>query len=263
MTANLGEQAHDGLSSHRAPRQVNARAHPGHRAEAIGAHLLVVDPRPDEANLVADLSSRGVHVTWVSSALDGLLEYGRVDPSAVLVSSAVEGVSASEFIAKIHEYGSTFVAAGVAADDVNDAGRLILAGASAVVARPYRAPEVWGVLQRYRHALDHHARFSLGPIELDARAYTVRVDGARIPDLPLKEFELLRVLLHRAPEVLSDEELRSSLWGSEEGGPTDNTIAVHATRLRSRLQGVARIRRIRGRGYSLTLETDALPGRFG
>ena len=36
---------------------------------------------------------------------------------------------------------------------------------------------------------------SFGPIELDARTFTVRVRGERIQDLPLKEFELLRALM--------------------------------------------------------------------
>ena len=159
-----------------------------------------------------------MHVTWVTSTLDGLLEYGRINPNAVIVSPAAQGIPATEFIAKIHEYGTAFVVAGLAADDVTDAGRLILAGAGAIVTRPYTAEDVWEVLQRYRHTLDDHARVSFGPIELDARAYTVRVNGERISDLPLKEFELLRVLLYRAPEVLSDEELRSSCGAARKAG---------------------------------------------
>jgi len=253
MTAELGAQAHDDLVADRAQRHVNARAASAHWTEATGAHLLVVDPRADDANLTRDMSARGVHVTWVPSTLDGLLEYGRLSPSAVIVASDCGGIPATEFIAKIYEYGSAFVIAGFAAEDVTDAGRMVLAGAGAVVSRPYTSDDVWEILQRHRHAIEDHAQVSLGPIELDARSYTVRVHGDVLPDLPLKEFELLRVLLYRAPGVLSDDELRTSVWGSESGRPADNTIAVHAARLRSRLQGVARIRRIRGRGYSLTL----------
>jgi len=94
----------------------------------------------------------------------------------------------------------------------------------------------------------------VGPIELDATAYSVRVDGERIADLPLKEFELLRTLMLRAPGVVTDEELRAALWGGTAGWRSGNTIAMHVTRLRARLGDVATIRRIRGRGYSLTLD---------
>ena len=78
--------------------------------------------------------------------------------------------------------------------------------------------------------------------------------GERIQDLPLKEFELLRALMFHAPEIMSNDELRVSLWGTEGTQILDNTLAVHVARLRNRLQGIARIRRIRGRGYALTLD---------
>ncbi len=133
-------------------------------------------------------------------------------------------------------------------------GALMLAGVRAAVERPYAASTIWDLLQGSAHALDDYACVTFGPIELDARAYTVRLHGQRIPDLPLKEFEMLRALLYRAPEVLTNEELRASVWHSEGALPRNNTLAVFAGRLRTRLQGVATIRRVRGRGYSLTLE---------
>ena len=79
------------------------------------------------------------------------------------------------------------------------------------------------------------------------------INGERIGDLPLKEFELLRALMLRAPEIVTDDELREALWGSEGLRPSGNTIAMHVTRLRHRLGDVADVRRIRGRGYSLTV----------
>jgi DNA-binding response OmpR family regulator len=253
MTAELESQP-DEMAADRSQHRVSARAYSAHGTETSGAaHLLVVDPRQDDAHLREDLANRGVHVTWVESTLQGLIEFGRVCPAAVIVSADARGVPATEFVATVSQYETTLVIAGLTTDDAADAGRLMLAGAGAVVTRPYGGKAVWEVMQRSRHPLDDQARVSFGPIELDARSYSVRVDGERIADLPLKEFELLRVLLCRAPEVLTDEEVRASLWGNELGGPTDNTIAVHAARLRNRLQGVARVRRIRGRGYSLTL----------
>jgi two-component system, OmpR family, response regulator len=57
----------------------------------------------------------------------------------------------------------------------------------------------------------------------------------------------------RAPGVVTDTELRDALWGSEGVRPGGNTIAMHATRLRRRLGDAADVRRIRGRGYALTV----------
>lgn len=255
MTAELRGRPQAELLADRAQRQLNARASAVHWTQMTGAQLLVVDPCADVAGLGDDMISRGVHTTWVTSTLDGLVEFGRLSPAAVIVAPDAEGVvPASEFVRTVREHSTSFVIVGVGDESAAGAGELILAGAGAVLARPYTADAVWEVLRRFSHTLDDHARVSFGPIELDTRAYVVRVRGERLADLPLKEFELLRTLMYRAPEILSDDELRASLWGSEVGGPTDNTIAVHAARLRNRLQGVARVRRVRGRGYTLTLE---------
>ncbi|WP_295656860.1 response regulator transcription factor [uncultured Nocardioides sp.] len=253
MSAALGSLPQEEHLSDRPERRPTARTHSGRWTETSGAHLLVVDPLGDDPAVRDDMSTRGVHVTWVGSTVDGLVEFGRMRPNAVVIAPDAHGIAAPEFVAKVREYGCSFVIAALDPAHASDAGGLMLAGAGAAVSRPYTAEEIWEVLQRFDHALDDHARVSFGPIELDARAYTVKVGGQRIPDLPWKEFELLRTLLHRAPELLSDADLRASLWGTDAGRPTGNNISVHVARLRTKLEGVARVRRVRGRGYSLTL----------
>ncbi len=253
MTTDLGPTVLPRAATGRRPRQFSVRAHAGRWNESPGARLLVVDARGDRERLRDDLAARGVHVTWAGSTLDGLIEFGRTEPTAVLIAPDAPGVPATEFVCKIREYGAPFVIAALDGAEAAGAGPLMLAGVGAAVTRPYTAGTVWDVLQRASPALDGHARVTFGPIELDGRAYAVRIDGERIADLPLKEFEVLRTLMYHAPEVLSDSELRAAVWGAQAEGPPANTIAVHVGRLRNRLQGVARIRRIRGRGYSLTL----------
>lgn len=199
------------------------------------------------------MAGRGVHVTWVASTAEGLIEFGRIDPHVVVVAPDAPGMPPAEFVAAVTERGTAYVVVGVRCEAATEAGGLMLAGAHAVVSRPYAADELWDRLHRIPRPLDDHALVRFGPIELDAGAYSVRVAGERIADLPLKEFELLRALLLVAPEVVTDDELRDALWGTAGKRPNGNTIAMHVTRLRHRLEGVAAIRRIRGRGYSLTL----------
>ena len=61
----------------------------------------------------------------------------------------------------------------------------MLAGAQAVVPRPYTPGHLWELLHRSTKDLDDHARVTVGRIELDAGAYRVAIDGRRIADLPL------------------------------------------------------------------------------
>ncbi|TNM44108.1 winged-helix domain-containing protein [Nocardioides albidus] len=220
--------------------------------ESTGAQLLVVDPDADDGVLARAMAGRGVHVTWVGSTLDALIAYGRTDPHAVVVAPDAPGIAPADFVGLIRGHGSPYVIAG-AADHPGDSGPLLLAGAAAVLPRPYAAQRLWELITHAPRSVADHARLEFGPIELDATAYRVRVHGERIPDLPLKEFELLRALMLEAPGVVTDDELRDALWGAEGRRPGGNTIAMHATRLRARLAGVVDVRRIRGRGYSLTV----------
>jgi two-component system response regulator RegX3 len=70
--------------------------------------------------------------------------------------------------------------------------------------------------------------------------------------LPLKEFELLHVLLANAGRVLTREVLIDRVWGSDYVGDT-KTLDVHVKRLRSKIEAdpssPARIVTIRGLGY--------------
>ena len=221
--------------------------------EAAGAQLLVVDPGHDDEGLAGAMAGRGVHVTWVSSTVDGLVEFGRLDPHTVVVSSVAPGVPPAEFVTAIRRHGTPYVVAALEHGGAAEVGGLMLAGASAVVARPYSAEHLWELLSHSPRPLADHVRLVVGPIEIDAAAYRVLVRGERIADLPLKEFELLRALMLRAPGVVTDTELRDALWGSDGLRPGGNTIAMHATRLRRRLGDAADVRRIRGRGYALTV----------
>lgn len=224
------------------------------RAAVSGSHLLVVDPVVDGARLTADMAARGVQVTVTDSTIDGLVQFGRHRPTTVVVSSAASGLPPARFVQVLLRFADPFVIAVLDRDGAEDVGELVMAGSSAVIERPYDASSVWELFQGTKHPLQHAALLVVGPLELDARAFAVKVHGERVRDLPHKEFELLRTLMDHAPDVVSDDELRLSAWGAGGGQILDNTVAVHVARLRSRLEGAARIRRVRGQGYALAVD---------
>lgn len=232
-------------------RPERERARTRRWVQSVGAHLLIVDPCVDGSSFDADMAARGVHVTRVDSTIDALIEFGRIDPEVVIVSSRAQGISAAEFVQKLLEYGSPAIIALVEAGGSDLDGPLFLAGATAAMGRPYTADAVWTLLQKSARALDDHAHLVFGPIALDARAFTVHIHGKRVPDLALKEFELLRALMYRAPEMMTDIDLRREVWSGRAG---DTTVKVHVRRLRSRLEGAATIRRVHGRGYALAID---------
>jgi two-component system response regulator RegX3 len=91
----------------------------------------------------------------------------------------------------------------------------------------------------------------VGAIALDPEQHRVLVDGVDV-SMPLKEFELLHLLLVNAGRVLPRETLIDRVWGTDYVGDT-KTLDVHIKRLRAKIEPdpsqPTRIVTIRGLGY--------------
>lgn len=215
--------------------------------------LLVVDPEPHDSGLETELLEQGVATVGCRDGAEALVEFGRRRPDAVLAAPRLPVVDTPAVVHALREAGCRTVLVGIGPEDLELAGPALVAGATGVVARPYVAAEVLGRLEVDQHDLSQRLRLVFGPLELDPSAYRVAVGETVLDNLPLKEFELLRLLMARADHVVTPEEIRAALWGEDSPGPSSNSITVHVGRLRHRLEGVAQIRTVRGRGYRLTL----------
>jgi two-component system response regulator RegX3 len=95
----------------------------------------------------------------------------------------------------------------------------------------------------------------VGDVALDPERHEVEIRGATV-QLPLKEFELLEILLANAGRVLPRETLIDRVWGTDYVGDT-KTLDVHVKRLRAKVEPdpavPTRIVTIRGLGYKYEL----------
>jgi two-component system response regulator RegX3 len=98
---------------------------------------------------------------------------------------------------------------------------------------------------------DHPDVLEVGDVRLDAGRHEVYVRGTVVA-LPLKEFELLELLMANAGRVLTRDVLIDRIWGPNYYGDT-KTLDVHIKRLRSKIESdpanPARILTVRGVGY--------------
>jgi two-component system, OmpR family, response regulator RegX3 len=90
-----------------------------------------------------------------------------------------------------------------------------------------------------------------GPVRMDVDRHVVTVRGEKV-QLPLKEFELLEVLLRNSGRVLTRMQLIDRVWGADYVGDT-KTLDVHVKRLRAKIEvdpaEPAHIITVRGLGY--------------
>jgi two-component system response regulator RegX3 len=131
-------------------------------------------------------------------------------------------------------------------------------GADDYVTKPYRLRELVArmraVLRRSPPSESAPASgdvLEVGDVRLDAERHEVYVRNVPV-SLPLKEFELLELLLANAGRVLTRETLIDRVWGPHYVGDT-KTLDVHVKRLRSKIEddpgSPRRITTIRGLGY--------------
>src|SRR5690606_7862356 len=113
-------------------------------------------------------------------------------------------------------------------------------GADDYVTKPYSPRElvarVRAVLRRRRAEAAQPAGpvLSAGPVRMDVDRHVVTVNGQPV-QLPLKEFDLLELLLRNAGRVLTRGQLIDRVWGADYVGDT-KTLDVHIKRLRSKIE---------------------------
>jgi DNA-binding response OmpR family regulator len=124
------------------------------------------------------------------------------------------------------------------------------AGADDYVAKPFRLAEL---MARIRALLRRRAPGTLevNGVRMDLAARRVTVDGLEV-QLANKEFELLRVLIQRAGQVVHRDEILSEVWNDPEL-KSSKTLDMHMSWLRRKLGDVRSVERriatVRGVGF--------------
>jgi two-component system response regulator RegX3 len=133
-------------------------------------------------------------------------------------------------------------------------------GADDYVTKPYRIRELVARIRAVMRRTSPEsgiggelspASITVGDVAIDPDEHRVTIGGVEV-GLPLKEFELLHLLLANAGRVLPRETLIDRVWGSDYVGDT-KTLDVHVKRLRAKVEPdptmPERIITIRGLGY--------------
>jgi two-component system response regulator RegX3 len=219
--------------------------------------LVIEDEESFSETLSYMLTREGFEVRVAATGPAGLDEFERHGADLVLLDLMLPGLPGTEVCRRLRERSDVPVIMLTARDSEVDKVVGLELGADDYVTKPFSARElvarIRAVLRRRSDAAEAPASAAVeaGPVRLDADRHVVTVRGETVV-LPLREFELLELLLRNAGRVLTRHQLIDRLWGSDYVGDT-KTLDVHVKRLRSRIEeSPARPRHlvtVRGLGY--------------
>jgi two-component system response regulator RegX3 len=218
--------------------------------------LVVEDEESFRDALSYMLRKEGFEVVLADNGPSALEEFDRHGADLVLLDLMLPGLSGTEVCRAIRAKSSVPVIMLTAKDSEVDKVVGLELGADDYVTKPYSTREllarIRAVLRRGGEPDDlAPATVEAGPVRLDVDRHVVSVSGEEVT-MPLKEFELLELLLRNAGRVLTRGQLIDRVWGSDYVGDT-KTLDVHVKRLRAKVEpepGTPRhIVTVRGLGY--------------
>jgi two-component system response regulator RegX3 len=219
--------------------------------------ILVVE---DEVSFSDPLSyllrKEGYEVAIAETGPEALADFDRSGADLVLLDLMLPGLSGTEVCRQLRQRSSVPVIMLTAKDSEIDKVVGLEIGADDYVTKPYSSREllarIKAVLRRGQEPDDLlPSTIEAGPVRMDVERHIVTVAG-QATQLPLKEFELLELLLRNTGRVLTRMQLIDRVWGSDYVGDT-KTLDVHVKRLRAKIEPDPAVPRhivtVRGLGY--------------
>ncbi|HET9173537.1 MAG TPA: response regulator transcription factor [Actinospica sp.] len=219
--------------------------------------LVVEDEESFSDPLSYMLRNEGFEVAVAATGPDALDEFDRHGADLVLLDLMLPGLPGTEVCRQLRTRSSVPVIMLTAKDSEIDKVVGLELGADDYVTKPFSSREL---VARIRAVLRRHggqteeledAALEAGPVRMDVERHTVSVGGNGV-QLPLKEFELLEMLLRNAGRVLTRMQLIDRVWGADYVGDT-KTLDVHVKRLRAKIEPDPALPRylvtVRGLGY--------------
>ena len=220
--------------------------------------LVVEDEQSFSEAIAFMLGKEGFAVTVAETGPDALETFEKQGADLILLDLMLPGMSGTDVCRTIRQKSNVpIIMVTAKADEIDKIVGLEI-GADDYVTKPFSSREL---VARIRAVLRRHvevvvddiddAVLEVGPVRMDIDRHQVTVRGELV-SLPLKEFDLLELLMRNNGRVLTRGQLIDRVWGSDYVGDT-KTLDVHIKRLRSKIEAdpaePTHVLTVRGLGY--------------
>jgi two-component system response regulator RegX3 len=218
--------------------------------------LVVEDEQGLREPLVYRLKKEGYEVCEAADGDEAIREFKAQNPDLILLDLMLPKRSGNDVCQIIRQTSNVRIIMLTAKDSPIDKVVGLEIGADDYVTKPYETPELFARIKAVlRRGVEPQVEIGnvleAGGVRMDVERHEVEVDGQRV-QMPLKEFELLELLLENVNRVLTRGQIIDRVWGSDYFGDT-KTLDVHVKRIRSKIEAdPARPKHlvtVRGLGY--------------
>ena len=218
--------------------------------------LVVEDEESFSDALSFMLRKEGFEVGVAATGTDAVAQFDQQGADVVLLDLMLPGMSGTEVCRNLRQRSNVPIIMVTAKDGEVDKVVGLELGADDYVTKPFSSRELVARIRAVMRRTGEPeellpAVLEAGPVRMDVERHLVSVNGASV-SLPLKEFELLELLLRNAGRVLTRGVLIDRVWGSDYVGD-GKTLDVHVKRLRSKIEAdpaaPLHLVTVRGLGY--------------
>ena len=201
--------------------------------------LVVEDEESFSDALTFMLEREGYEVAVAADGNVALEKFEKSGADILLLDLMLPGLPGTEVCRQIRTRSQVPIIMLTAKDGEVDKVVGLELGADDYVTKPFSSREL---LARIRAVLRRKGELEellpvaieAGPVRMDVDRHVVTVRGEQV-SMPLKEFDLLEILVRNSGRVLTRAQLIDRVWGPDYVGDT-KTLDVHIKRLRAKVE---------------------------
>ena len=201
--------------------------------------LVVEDEQSLREPLVYQLVKEGYDDIEAADGDEAIREFKAQEPDLILLDLMLPKRGGNEVCQIIRQTSNVRIIMLTAKDSPIDKVVGLEIGADDYVTKPYETPELFARIKAVlRRGVEPQVEIGnvieAGAVRMDIERHEVEVNGQRV-QMPLKEFELLELLLENVNRVLTRGQIIDRVWGANYFGDT-KTLDVHVKRIRSKIE---------------------------
>ena len=220
--------------------------------------LVMEDDASIQELIVEFLKAEGYDVDYASDGLEGIQLFKKKEYDLVLLDIMMPNLDGYSVCKMIRQNSNVPIIFLTALNEETDQLKGFELECDDYITKPFSfnllIQRVKAILRRGKNNLSGDF-LNFEKIKLDLNTYSVQIDEQNI-ELTLKEFNILKMLIEKYPQVITRESLLDSIWGYDYYGDT-RIVDAHIKNLRKKIS-LPYIKTVKGIGYTIEKDIEVL-----